>query len=123
MPLSTPTYIGYQSSITSTTALGTTAYTNLITQSLGAGVWLVEGNVYAQFTTPFIHISLTLMSTSQDNSRSQSVYLNNYAVFWMSRVSTVFVLSSTRNVYLIGSKGSSGTQAANNNSMRWTRIA
>jgi hypothetical protein len=98
---------------------------NLVTVTIpSAGVWLVEGQFTptASFNPVWYEISLSTTSLQVDSTRVIRNYTNgSTAAWWSTSLTRVFVLSSSTNIYLVGTS-SSGSLSSNSNTITYTKI-
>jgi hypothetical protein len=115
--------IGYTLSTTSTTpeiAPGTEV--TLCSVTIPKGVWIVEGSLEATISgAEFYSLSLST-STSFDDSRKIVRYITTNSIIWSDHITSVFVLSISTTINLLGSTGPSGVSSANSNVITYTKI-
>ncbi len=118
--LTSNTYIGFQGSAFNSTLPSGTSVTTIFTQSLPAGVWILEGESDYQNTTTSLRVVGFNTSTGFfDTSRSQNLTSSGGVAL---RVTTVYSLTSTTTIYFLISNSGGTTSSAINN-LRYTRIA
>jgi hypothetical protein len=117
------TTIGYQGSSSSSTKFSSTpgagSLVILLSTSITAGVWMVEGSVFANPLSVLSTISLS--STSTHDSTRQTIVVGSTNAYGL--ISSVFVLNSTTTINLIGHLITTAAQPTQTNTMRYTRIA
>jgi hypothetical protein len=95
---------------------------NLVSLALPVGVWLVEGQIEAAFSSCNIYtFSLSTTSQTIDFTRVNVNYINNVPTTFSSHITSVFVINSPKNVYLVGYL-TSGTSSSNSNIITATKI-
>jgi hypothetical protein len=115
--------IGYTLSTTSTTpdiAPGSAAI--LCSVTIPKGVWIVEGSLEATISgAEFYSLSLSTSATF-DDSRKIVRYITTNSVIWSDHITSVFVLSTSTTINLVGTTGPSGLSTANSNTITYTKI-
>jgi hypothetical protein len=117
----------YQLGYTVTDASNTTITTSLkniasITLPI-AGVWIVEGQMNAAFNTTNIYaISLSTTSATIDVKRLNSNLIGNEINSFASHITSVFTVTASTTVYLVGELSNNGPTSSDSHSMSFTRI-
>ena len=124
-PLGSYTQLGYTNTNSSTDTITTTAK-NLVSITLPApGVWLVEGQLLADFSnTSIYYFGLSTYSVFFDDTRYNIMPLQiGTATTFASRITSVFtVTNSTTVIYLIGQLSGGGPTSNDKHFMSYTRI-
>ena len=115
--------LGYSASVTSTTPTISTTLQNLVSVTIpSAGVWLVEGQLYATITTSTsFNISLSTTSATRDDTRVIVRYIPGPNSTWADHITSVFTLTSSTTIYLVG-QTPGGSSTNNSNIIRYTKI-
>jgi hypothetical protein len=116
--------IGYYSSTTFTTpaiATGPSIQT-LGSVTIPKGVWIVEGILQADITNALYYtFGLSSDSTNFDESRTVVRYIPTAPNLWIDHITTVFVLSTSTLIYLLGNI-LGGNSSNNSNIIKYTKI-
>ena len=123
------TQLGYSNLITSPAANPNISLTtaNLLSATIPKGVWVVEGNLYANISnsTSFL-ISLSTTSLVADSARININYIPSTtgSAYWASHITSVYILTTPTTVYLVGKLfgGTTATSTSNTIYIRYTKI-
>ena len=122
-PMTNNYQLGYTNTTTSVVSI-TSTISNIASITLPiAGVWIVEGQMRATFSSTNIYsISLSTTSATDDPTRLNVNYINSTNTLFGSNITSVFTATASTTVYLVGKLSGGGPTTDDSHSMTYTRI-